>query len=180
MNMQQNNNTNWATPVKYAIILLIGVSLGFFLKGRLSLKGLQSDNSVPVQEIIDLVKSKYVDKISNDSADLNLVNDYLSQLDPHSVYIAPSELTSVNDQLASNFKGIGIEFQQIRDSIFVAYVLSGGPADKAGLKVGDILLKANDTLSLSGKKWEGEALRAQLKGPANSKLKLLVLSLIHI
>jgi carboxyl-terminal processing protease len=176
MNMQQNNNTNWATPVKYAIILLIGVSLGFFLKGRLSLKGLQSDNSVPVQEIIDLVKSKYVDKISNDSADLNLVNDYLSQLDPHSVYIAPSELTSVNDQLASNFKGIGIEFQQIRDSIFVAYVLSGGPADKAGLKVGDILLKANDTLSLSGKKWEGEALRAQLKGPANSKLKLLVLS----
>lgn len=176
MNMQENNKTNWASPLKYAIILLIGVFLGVFLKGNLSLKGLQSDNSVPVQEIIDLVKSKYVDKIINDSADINFVNNYLSQLDPHSVYIAPSELAAVNEQLASNFKGIGVEFQQIRDSIFIAYVLKGGPADKAGLKVGDILLKANDTLQLSGKKWDGEAIRSKLKGPANSKLKLLVLS----
>jgi carboxyl-terminal processing protease len=142
--MQENNNTNWATPVKYAIILLIGLSLGFFLKGTLSFKGLESDNSVPVKEIIDLVKSKYVDKLSNDSADLNFVNEYLSQLDPHSLYIAPSELTDVNDQLMSNFKGIGIEFQQVRDSIFVAYVLKDGPAYKAGLQVGDILLTAND------------------------------------
>lgn len=176
MNMQENNNTSWATPVKYAIILLIGVSLGFFLKGTLSFKGLESDNSVPVKEIIDLVKSKYVDKLSNDSADLNFVNEYLSQLDPHSVYISPSEITDVNDQLMSNFKGIGIEFQQVRDSIFVAYVLKDGPAYKAGLSVGDILLTANDTLQLSGRKWDGEAIRAKLKGPANSKLKLLVLS----
>ena len=176
MNMQENNKTYWASPLKYAIILLIGVLLGIFLKGNLSLKGLQADNSVPVQEIINLVKSKYVDKITNDSADINFVNNYLSQLDPHSVYIAPSELAAVNEQLASNFKGIGVEFQQIRDSIFIAYVLKGGPADKAGLKVGDILLKANDTLQLSGKKWDGEAIRSKLKGPANSKLKLLVLS----
>jgi carboxyl-terminal processing protease len=126
--------------------------------------------------MIDLVKAKYVDKINNDSASLEWANNYLSQLDPHSVYIPPSALTEMNEQLMSNFKGIGIEFQQVRDSIFVVYVLKGGPADKSGLKVGDILLKANDTLQLSGKKWEGEVLRSKLKGPANTKLKLLVLS----
>jgi hypothetical protein len=63
--MQENNKTYWASPLKYAIILLIGVLLGIFLKGNLSLKGLQADNSIPVQEIIDLVKSKYVDKITD-------------------------------------------------------------------------------------------------------------------
>ena len=31
MNMQENNKTNWASPLKYAIILLIGVFLGVFL-----------------------------------------------------------------------------------------------------------------------------------------------------
>jgi carboxyl-terminal processing protease len=174
--MQENNNTNWAAPIKYAIILIIGISLGFFLKGNISFKGLNGDRSVPVQEIIDLVKSKYVDPIKNDSANLKFVDYYLSQLDPHSVYITPTELTEVNEQLMSNFKGIGIEFQQIRDSVFVTYVMKDGPAAKGGLKVGDILLKANDSISLSGKKWEGEALRSKLKGPSNTALKLLVLS----
>ncbi len=176
MNMQENNNRNWTSPLKYAAILFIGVLLGVFLKGKFSFNGLQSKENIPLQEIIDLVKSKYVDKLANDSADLKFINYYLSQLDPHSVYISPAELTDANEQLMSNFKGIGIEFQQVRDSIFVAYVMKDGPADKAGLKIGDILLKANDTLQLSGKKWEAEALRSNLKGPADTKIKLLVLS----
>jgi carboxyl-terminal processing protease len=174
--MQENNKTNWAGPLKYAIILFIGIVLGIFLKGNLSLNSSATNGAVPVQEIIELVKSKYVDKIANDSADLRFINNYLAELDPHSVYITPSELTEVNEQLMSNFKGIGIEFQQVRDSIYVAYVMKDGPADKAGLKVGDILLKANDTMQLSGKKWEPEAIRSNLKGPAESKIKLLVLS----
>ena len=67
--MQQNQprstQTSWVTPILYAVILLLGIGIGIFLKGNLSLKGLQADNSIPVQEIIDLVKSKYVDKITD-------------------------------------------------------------------------------------------------------------------
>jgi carboxyl-terminal processing protease len=176
MNMQENNKSNWFTPISYALVLIIGVGLGVFFKGNFSLGSMQSSEASPMQEIIDLVKSKYVEEIPNDSANIKLADYYLSQLDPHSVYIPPADLVEVNEQLMSNFKGIGIEFQQNRDSVFVAYVMKDGPAFKAGLKVGDILLKADDSIQLSGKKWDGEAIRAKLKGPANSQVKLQVLS----
>ncbi len=176
MNMQENNKSNWFTPISYAIILVVGIALGGFLKGNLSIGSLQVSGSNPMQEIMELVRSKYVEDVTNDSATTKMADYYLSQLDPHSVYISPSNLTDVNEQLMPNFKGIGIEFQQNRDSVFVSYVMKGGPAFKAGLKVGDILLKADDSIVLSGKKWDGDQIRAKLKGPANSKVKLLVLS----
>lgn len=172
--MQQNNNTNWFSPISYAVILVIGVALGVFFKGNSSFNSLPWQNQNAVEEIMQLVKSKYVDSVSNDSADLKIADYYLSQLDPHSLYIPPANLGEVNEQLMSNFKGIGIEFQQFRDSVFVSFVLKGGPAEKAGLLVGDILLKADDSIQLSGKKWEGEDIRKKLKGPANSKLTLLI------
>jgi carboxyl-terminal processing protease len=176
MNMQENNKSNWFTPISYAIILVVGIALGGFLKGNLSIGNIQVSGSNPMQEIMELVRSKYVEDLTNDSATTIMADYYLSQLDPHSVYISPSNLTDVNEQLMPNFKGIGIEFQQDRDSVFVSYVMKGGPAFKAGLKVGDILLKADDSIVLSGKKWDGDQIRAKLKGPANSKVKLLVLS----
>lgn len=112
-----------------------------------------------MQEILQLIQSKYVDKIDTDSARNRLANYYLSQLDPHSVYIPPSDLVEVNEQLQPNFKGIGIEFMQLRDSVFVSYVIKEGPAAKAGLQIGDILLKADDSIQLSGKKWDAEEIR---------------------
>ncbi|MEN9697263.1 MAG: hypothetical protein RLZ56_684 [Bacteroidota bacterium] len=174
--MQENNTPNWLKPISYAIVLVIGVGLGFFFKGNGSIASFQLSGSSPVQEIIDLVKTKYVEPIVEDSAITKLADQYLAQLDPHSVYIPPVELNEVNEQLTSNFKGIGIEFQQNRDSVFVMYVVKGGPADKAGLKIGDVLLKADDSIQIAGKKWDGDALRAKLKGPADSQLKLKVLS----
>ena len=176
MNMQENNKTSWLKPISYAIVLILGIGLGFFFKGNGSLASLSFGGASPVQEIIDLVKSKYVEEVASDSANAKIADFYLSQLDPHSVYIPPSELNEVNEQLMSNFKGIGIEFQQHRDSVFVSYVLKDGPASKAGLKLGDILLMADDSIKISGKKWDSEALRSKLKGPADSQLKLKVLS----
>ncbi len=174
--MQENNKSNWFTPISYAIVLVIGLGLGVFFKGDFSLSGMQKGDASPMQEIINIVKSKYVEDIANDSINTKLADYYLSHLDPHSVYIPPTELTEVNEQLMSNFKGIGIEFQQTRDSVFVTYVMPSGPAAKAGLKIGDILLKANDSIQLSGNKIEADLIRSKLKGPSNTQVKLLVLS----
>lgn len=177
--MQQNQprstQTSWVSPITYAVILLLGIGIGIFLKGSFSI-GLPSFNkTTAMDEIIELVKSKYVEQVNLDSTQTKLADFYLAQLDPHSVYIPPADLMEVNEQLQPNFKGIGIEFQQFRDSVFVAYVMPDGPAAKAGLKTGDILLTADDTVKLSGSKLDGEAIKRKIKGPADQNLKLAVL-----
>jgi len=172
--MQNNNNLNWTKPLFYGFLVIVGILIGVFFKGNFNLGSLVKNNQQPIQEMMDLVQSKYVDSVANDSVGLKLANYYLEQLDPHSVYIAPDDLNEVNEQLQPNFKGIGIEFQQFRDSIFVAYVMKEGPAGKAGLQTGDILLTADDSIQLSGKKWDSEEVRKKLKGPSDSKVKLMV------
>jgi carboxyl-terminal processing protease len=177
--MQQNQprstQTSWVTPITYAVVLLLGIGIGIFLKGSFSIGFTSSDSSSAMDEIIELVKSKYVEQVNLDSTQTKLADFYLGQLDPHSVYIPPADVVEANEQLQPNYKGIGIEFQQFRDSVFVAYVLPGGPAAKVGLKTGDILLTLDDTVQLSGNKLDGEAIKRKIKGPADENLKLTVL-----
>lgn len=177
--MQQNQprstQTSWVTPILYAVVLLLGIGIGIFLKGSFSIGFPSSDSSSAMDEIIELVKSKYVEQVNLDSTQTKLADFYLGQLDPHSVYIPPADLVEANEQLQPNYKGIGIEFQQFRDSVFVAYVLPGGPAAKVGLKTGDILLTVDDSVKLSGNKLDGEAIKRKIKGPADENVKLVVL-----
>ena len=177
--MQQNQprstQTSWVTPIIYAGVLLLGIGIGIFLKGSFSIGFPSSDSNSAMDEIIELVKSNYVEQVNLDSTQTKLADYYLGQLDPHSVYIPPADLIEANEQLQPNYKGIGIEFQQFRDSVFVAYVMPGGPAAKVGLKTGDILLTVDDSVKLSGNKLDGEAIKRKIKGPADENLKLAVL-----
>lgn len=171
----QKNNTNWITPISYTLMIIVGIVIGVFVKGDLSTRGLFTTKQDPILEMIQIVQSRYVDTLKNDSASIKLADYYLSQLDPHSVYIPPADLVDVNEQLAANLKGIGIEFQQFRDSFFVTYVLKDGPAYKGGVQLGDILLKANDSIKLSGGHLQADEVRQKVKGPEDSPLKLVVL-----
>ncbi|MFX4396891.1 PDZ domain-containing protein, partial [Acinetobacter baumannii] len=86
-------------------------------------------------------------------------SDLLQKLDPHSVYIPREELLAVNEEMAGNFQGIGIEFRLINDTVNVMNVLSGGPADKAGMITGDKILVVNDSVKIAGEKIDGLGVR---------------------
>ena len=69
----------------------------------------------------------------------------MNELDPHSVYFPPVELKEANEDLAGNFEGIGVEFNVFDDTVNIVYVIPDGPSDKAGLQIGDKLIKVNDS-----------------------------------
>jgi len=80
-----------------------------------------------------------------DSLQGGAIQQMMSQLDPHSVYLPPVELKEANEELSGNFEGIGVEFNIFSDTVNIVYVVPDGPSDQAGLKIGDKILKVNDS-----------------------------------
>lgn len=91
--------------------------------------------------------------------------------DPYTQYLDVSEATSLNDTISASFEGIGAEVMKQGDSIMIVSPIAGSPAEKAGLKPNDILLKADDK-NLTGLSLN-EAV-AFIRGEKGSKVVLTI------
>lgn len=71
--------------------------------------------------------------------------------DPYTTFFLPSEAQTFEDDLKGQFSGIGAEIGMKDDQIQIISPLSGSPAEQAGLRAGDIILKIDgtDTIGLS-------------------------------
>lgn len=161
-------------PLLFAVVMVVGMMIGYKIKEQTGGgKGfLQLNRRDNVQEVLDLVKSRYVDAVSLDSLNDLAINTVLSHLDPHSVYIPPSDITEVSEDLMGNFQGIGVEYEMIDDTINLSKIIKAGPAEKAGLKMGDKILKVNDSITLTGKSLTPELIKKNLRGPAGSTVNI--------
>lgn len=163
-------------PVLFAIVMVIGMAIGYQLKDKtLGNRFFNLSRRTSLQELVELIKGKYVDKVSADSINQLAANELLSHLDPHSVYIPADNLKEVNEEMMGNFQGIGVEFQILDDTVHVMYVITDGPSAKAGLKVGDKMLTVNDSVVIAGRKLQPDDIRKLLRGPMNTKVRVQVL-----
>jgi carboxyl-terminal processing protease len=164
-------------PLLFALTMIFGMSIGFKLRERSGRPGgfFTNQSTNDLEEVLGLIQSRYVDNLSSDSLKQQVIEDLLSHLDPHSVFIPAKNLQTVNDDLQGSFQGIGVEFQQFNDTVNAMNVLKDGPADKAGVKVGDKLIKVNDSVSIAGKQLKADDIRRQLRGPGGSVVKVTVL-----
>jgi carboxyl-terminal processing protease len=135
---------------------------------------LTSPGNNTLNEVMQLIKQRYVDKVNLDAASSSAINGLVNTLDPHSVFIPTTELMDITEDLEGKFQGIGIEFNIFNDTVHVLSVLENGPAKKAGLTVGDRILAVNDS-NATGLK-DSEQLKKWVKGPAGSSV---VIRLMH-
>jgi carboxyl-terminal processing protease len=117
---------------------------------------------------------KYVDAVNIDSLQGKAIQEMMNELDPHSVYLPPVQLKEANEDLAGNFDGIGIEFNLFNDTVNVVYVFPNGPSDKAGLQIGDKIIKVNDSL-LTRKSITVDEIKKYIRGPQGSSALLEIL-----
>ncbi len=163
-------------PLLFALVMIAGMYIGFRLKDATSgAVFFQNTRRSSLQEVLDLIRNKYVDDLPADSLKNVVIDDVLAHLDPHSMYIPAKELDGVNEELQGNFQGIGVEFQIFNDTVNVLNVIENGPSFKAGLQVGDKLIKVNDTTNIAGKKIKSDDIRKLLRGPGGSKVSVTVL-----
>jgi carboxyl-terminal processing protease len=163
-------------PLLFAIVMVVGMVLGFKLRQKTSRPGsiFSTQSNSSLQEILDLVQLKYVDTVKVDSITDSAINEMLTQLDPHSVYIPAITLQDVNEDLQGNFQGIGVEFNIFNDTVHVISVMENGPSHKAGLQVGDRFLQVNDS-GVAGNNITSLRIKKLLRGPGNSTVAIQVL-----
>lgn len=123
--------------------------------------------------ILQEVQKNYVDTIDMKAMTDAAVVAALAELDPHSVYLPPVELTESETELAGNFEGIGITFNVPNDTAIVLNAIPGGPSDKAGLMQGDRIIKVGER-NIAGVKTPQDSMVRLMKGPAGTKVKITI------
>ena len=174
--MRQNKVQVWL-PVVLSLTLVLGMFFGYKLRdnmGNYAPSFFHRSKKNPVQEILTLVQQKYVDTVNIDSLGEFAIQDVLQQLDPHSVYIPPADVDIMNEKMQGNFQGVGIEFGMLNDTLNVLYIMPNGPSAKAGLRTGDQIITANDSI-ISGKKRKADEIRRIFRGPKGTEVKGLLI-----
>jgi carboxyl-terminal processing protease len=171
--MMGNKKLQVWLPFLFSIVLIAGMFLGYRMNGGKS-NFFTSGRRTPMQEALDIILMKYVDTVDIDSLEGKAIEEMMTELDPHSVYLPPVDVKEANEDLAGNFQGIGVEFNIFNDTVNIIYVIPEGPSEKAGLLTGDQILRVNDT-TLFNRGFDADAVKKYIKGPAGSQARLLIL-----
>ena len=107
-------------PLLFSVVMIGGMYFGFKMKDQSGTSFFKTEKRTALQETLDLIKQKYVDSIGVDTLQENAIQDIVNELDPHSVYIPPTNVQDVNDDIMGRFEGIGVEFNIFSDTVNIA------------------------------------------------------------
>lgn len=159
--------------VKFALGLSIVTILG------LSFWGFKNDDrNFQIAKNLDIFYSLvrelnlyYVDDVNPDKLIKTGIDDMLETLDPYTVYIPEADMDDFNFMTTGEYAGVGAVISKRGNQVIVAEPYEGFPAQKNGLKAGDIFLE------IDGKptdKMEVSAVSDILKGPAKMPVKVKI------
>jgi len=121
----------------------------------------------------------HIDRNYVDSVDKNKLIDaaivsMLEELDPHSIYIPKEDLDEVNEPLKGNFEGVGIQFNIVKDTIYVVDAIAGGPSERIGIRAGDRVI-AIDKENVAGVGFKNSDVMTRLRGKKGTKVDVAIM-----
>ncbi len=136
---------------------------------------LENDKTQPLRQfshVLDLVEQEYVDEKSRKEIIEGAVRGMLQSLDPHSVYLTPDEYKEMSENNSGEFFGIGIEISVENGQVTIVSPIEDTPADRAGLKSGDMILAVDGRPT---QEMTSNETVAAIRGPKGTTVELLIL-----
>ena len=153
-------------------------------EGRLSIRVMDAEKILHIDDVESLWEInlklrdvfRFFEKNLPPQKDIRLieyaaVNGALSTLDPHSVLLKPEAFAEMKTSTKGEFGGLGIVISVRDNKLTIVSPLDGTPADRAGLKSGDVISRIGDVSTVS--MGIEEAVRL-LRGPEGTKVTIWV------
>ncbi|NJO17897.1 MAG: S41 family peptidase [Thioploca sp.] len=164
---------------------LLPLLLGTLLGGLITLGGSVLANRTPTDltgvlpleelrtftEVFHRIKTDYVEEVEDKTLLENAIKGMLAGLDPHSSYLTPEDYQELTIGTRGEFGGLGIEVGMDDGFVKVISPIDDTPAQRAGIKAGDIIIRLDDTpvkgMTLS------DAVKI-MRGKPGSRIKLTI------
>ena len=152
-------------------ILIISIFFIFFVE-----KGYSANDEIykkidVFSEVLDKINNEFVDDIDQNEIMDAAINGVLQSLDPYSAYLSPEMLKEMQTETSGQFGGLGIEVGMEAGVVKVISPIDNSPADRAGVKAGDYIVKINE-IQVQGKSLT-EAVEI-MRGPVGSEIEITV------
>ncbi len=157
--------------IRYRSILL-ALSAGLAVQAISQQQTQQDPTTVgKLESLLYHIDRMYVDDVNKQQLVDAAIVRMLEELDPHSIYIPKEDLEEVNEPLKGNFEGIGIQFNIIRDTIYVVDAIPGGPSERIGIRAGDRVLSI-DNENAAGVGFKNNDVMKRLRGKKGTKVEV--------
>ncbi|THG71717.1 S41 family peptidase [Pseudomonas sp. A-1] len=92
-------------------------------------------------EVLERIKTAYVEPVDDKTLLENAIKGMLSNLDPHSAYLEPEDFQELQESTSGEFGGLGVEVGQEDGMLKVVSPIDDTPAARAGIEAGDLIVK---------------------------------------
>ncbi|HTT69643.1 MAG TPA: S41 family peptidase [Anaeromyxobacteraceae bacterium] len=162
------------------IALLVLVGLAFF--AGLSLdhvaRAARRDAGQPYRpldvfaDVLAFIENGYVEDVKEKDLVYGAIEGMVGRLDPHSQFMRPEVFRSLKEETSGEFDGVGLELAMKDDHLVVVSPIADAPAERAGLRAGDQILRIDGVVTKDLP--FAEAVR-RMKGLAGSKVTLEIM-----
>ncbi len=136
-----------------SVLLGVGLFLGIVLALQHSVFAERTPRpgAVPLKElrtftqVFAKIKSDYVEPVEDKTLIENAIQGMVSGLDPHSAYLDPDAYRELQVGTSGEFGGLGIEVTMEGGFVKVVAPIDDTPAQRAGIKAGDLIIRIDDT-----------------------------------
>lgn len=125
-----------------------------------------------VESVLRHIQNDYVDEPNMEKVRLGALRGLAGGLDPYSSYLTPDQVKAFESARSSNRVGIGAEYSQYSGYLYIIAPVKGGPADRAGIKAGDVVEYIDGKATRDVSLYDARQL---LQGDAGSAVALRIL-----